>query len=283
MSPRPRARGLTDAETRHLHRLTSTIGTDLRGERIRRRLTMEDVAAHAGLSRAAIHAAESGRTAMLETYLRIATSLGRRLEFGLAGERGIVRAAGADTVHAAMGEAEAGHLQRYGFQVRLDEPYQHYQFAGRGDVLAWDPEVRALLHIENRTRFPNLQESFGAFSAKRSYLPRIFADRIGLRGGWRSVTNVMLGLWSSEVLHVVRLRSASFLAACPDDLEPFLEWWAGRPPSTGESSTFGLFDPGVGLSKRRSFADLATAIARAVPRYRGYGDAAARLGQRSIE
>jgi hypothetical protein len=108
-------------------------------------------------------------------------------------------------------------------------------------------------------------------------LPRILAERIGLHGGWRSVTNVMLGLWSSEVMHVVRLRSASFRAACADDFEPFLLWWDGHPPPSGETSSFGLFDPATGGSRRRLFADLATATGRTVPRYRGYGDAATRL------
>jgi transcriptional regulator with XRE-family HTH domain len=105
--------------------LTSSIGSELHAERIRRRLTLEDVAAHAGISRAAVHSTESGRPSMLETYVRIATSLGRRLEFGLVSEHGSARSAGADSVHAAMGEVEAGHLQRLDFQVRLDELYQH--------------------------------------------------------------------------------------------------------------------------------------------------------------
>ncbi|HEX5828719.1 MAG TPA: hypothetical protein VFY23_14425 [Candidatus Limnocylindrales bacterium] len=61
-----------------------------------------------------------------------------------------------DLVHAAMGELEARALQRPGRTIAIGEPYQHYQFAGRADLLAWDAED--LLHIENRTRFPNLQE-----------------------------------------------------------------------------------------------------------------------------
>ncbi len=60
-------------------------------------------------------------------------------------------------MHAAMGEAGAAHLRTLGFAVRLDEPFQHYQFAGRGDVVAWSVERAALLHLENRTAFPNLQ------------------------------------------------------------------------------------------------------------------------------
>lgn len=79
------------------------------------------------------------------------------------------------------GEFEAGHLRRLGLSVSLDEPYQHYQFAGRADLLAWDPARRTLLHVENRTRFPNTQEAFGAYHAKRTYLARVLAERLGGR------------------------------------------------------------------------------------------------------
>jgi hypothetical protein len=57
-----------------------------------------------------------------------------------------------------MGEAQTAHLRKLGFEVGLDEPSQHYQFAGRADVIAWSVERAALLHIENRTRFPDIHE-----------------------------------------------------------------------------------------------------------------------------
>jgi hypothetical protein len=44
---------------------------------------------------------------------------------------------------------------------------QFYQFAGRADVVAWNVEERALLHIEIRTRFPDLQEMAGSTSVSR--------------------------------------------------------------------------------------------------------------------
>src|SRR3972149_5950175 len=107
---------------------------------------------------------------------------------------------------AGMGDAEPRHRRSLGFDVGLDVPYQHYQFAGRADLLAWDSERRSLLHVENRTRFPNLQEAFGSYNAKRAYLATDVAERIGLGGGWRSGAPVIAALWSSEVLHSLRLR-----------------------------------------------------------------------------
>ncbi len=85
-------------------------------------------------------------------------------------------------MHAAMGELEARALQRPGVRISIDEPYQHYQFAGRADVVAWDDEN--LLHIENRTRFPNLQEAAGSYNAKRQYLASSIAQRLDLGSAW---------------------------------------------------------------------------------------------------
>ena len=81
----------------------------------------------------------------------------------------------ADLVHAAMGELEAARLRAHQFRVAIDEPYQHFQFAGRGDVVSGISKRRALLHIENRTRFPNMQEVAGSDNAKRAYLGDVIA------------------------------------------------------------------------------------------------------------
>ena len=169
----------------------------------------------------------------LETIARVATALGRRpcAVFGeargtAAGSRAPGRD-GEDFVHAAMGEVEARAVARPGRTIAIDEPYQHYQFAGRADVLAWDKEN--LLHIENRTRFPNVQEAAGSYNAKRQYLAASLAARAGIGPrGWRSVTHVMACLWSSEILHVLRLRRASFAALCPDRPDAFSAWLAGE-------------------------------------------------------
>ena len=57
--------------------------------------------------------------------------------------------------------------------------------AGRADLLGWDVASRSLLHVENRTRFPNIQDAMGSYNAKRQYLPGVIADRLGLRGRLR--------------------------------------------------------------------------------------------------
>ena len=175
-----------------------------------------------------------------------------------------------------MGELEARALKGPGRTLAIDEPYQHYQFAGRADVLAWDREN--LLHIENRTRFPNLQEAAGSYNAKRQYLAASLADRAGIGPrGWRSVTHVMACLWSSEVLHSVRLRRASFDALCPDPPGALQAWLNGDPPAPGVTSTLVVLDPLVPFGSRRRTIAAVDEPPRLDPRYRGYADAAEAL------
>jgi hypothetical protein len=141
-----------------------------------------------------VHAVEHGRPASLETYAAIALALGLEPRLDLIDPRKRATAARAeDPVHSAMGELGADRLAGHGFGIAIDEPYQHYQFAGRADLLAWDLASRSLLHVENRTRFPNLQDAIGSYNAKRQYLPAVMAERFGVRGGFATVTHVMAG------------------------------------------------------------------------------------------
>lgn len=239
---------------------------------------MGDLAERAGVAVGVVHRVEAGDTASLESYARLGAALGLRPALEFADSRTRRPASGGeDFVHAAMGEFQARALARPGVRISIDEPYQHYQFAGRADVIAWDDEN--LLHIENRTRFPNLQEAAGSYNAKRLYLAPSIAQRldVGPRG-WRSVTHVMACLWSSEVIHVMRLRRASFDALCPDAIDAFEAWLAGdRPSRPGVTSTLVLLDPATLPSSRaRAFVGLAE-LTRVKPRHRGYSDAAESL------
>jgi hypothetical protein len=220
-----------------------------------------------------LHAIEHGRPATLETYAAIALALELEPRLDLIDPRKRAASGRADDlVHAAMGELIAARLATHGFPVAIDEPYQHFQFAGRADVLAWDLSSRSLLHVENRTRFPNLQDAIGSYNAKRQYLPGVIADRLGLRGGFATVTNVIAGLWSSEVIHTARIRAATFAAVCPEDGTPFEMWWKGTTPEPGRpTSSFILLDPiASGFGRRVPFTDVGSAVR---PRYRGYADA----------
>lgn len=279
MSPR-RVRTTTDpAATAELLRAAGGFGDDVRETRRGRGWTVAQLADRAGVSRHLVYRIESGRPASSDACARVAVALGRRLDFGLvdprrrAGERAS-RDLAADLVHSAMGEFEARHLRALGFSVGIDEPYQHYQFAGRADVLAWDVERRALLHIENRTRFPDLQEMAGSYNAKRAYLAASIGERVGI-SRWAAETHVIAGLWSAEVLHTLRLRPETFRSICPEDGSAFRLWWSGEPPGSGSTSSLIVLDP-VASGRERPFVTLPGAL-HVRPRHGGYADLARSL------
>lgn len=256
--------------------MASHAGIIITDARRGRRWTLRELAARASISLSMLHAVEHGAPASLATYAAISAALGLEAHLDLIDPRRRAPTARAeDPVHAAMGEVLAARLAGHGFAVAIDEPYQHYQFAGRADLIAWDLATRSLLHIENRTRFPNIQESIGSYNAKRRYLPAVMAERLGVRRGFVHVTNVMVGLWSSEVLHAVRIRSETFRATCPDDDADLRRWLAGEQiATTGSTSAFVVFDPIAASSRRRDIVGLAQALAASTrPRYAGYAGA----------
>lgn len=275
MSPRRVAQAAPPGVAAVVERTSILIGAAIHDGRTRRRWTLRRLAHDAGLSVAVVQGIETGRPASMESYVRLARALGLSLQVELTDPR---RRQGSsardeDPVHAAMGELEAAHLRGLGFEVAIDEPYQHYQFAGRADVVAWSASDRALLHIENRTRFPNLQEAAGSYNAKRAYLGAVLAERMGIRGGFDSETHVLVGLWSAELLHTLRLRRTTFRSVCPDTIDSFEAWWRGHPPTVGRTSAFVLLDP-FAAGRMRLYVDLETAIASARLRVRDYADAA---------
>jgi hypothetical protein len=182
---------------------------------------------------------------------------------------------GGDLVHAAMGELEVALLLSQGHEVAVDLPYQHFQFAGRADVLAWSRGSAAMLHIENRTQLPNLGETAGSFNAKVRFLAPSLAEQIGVRR-FASETHVIVALWSAEVIHAVRLRSATIRALAPDDEERLLSWLRGEPPASGRSRSFVLLDP-FATGRQPRLVGLERILAGVRPRVRGYFDAAERL------
>jgi transcriptional regulator with XRE-family HTH domain len=280
MSPQTHREPILRAAAQASSRTVIAFGARIREDRTRRHWTMRFLAERAGISSGAVALVEAGRPASVATYARLATALNLRLDLELTDprRRNASSSRDIDLVHAAMGEVEAKHLRSIGFEIDLDSPYQHYQFAGRADVVAIDRVRSALLHIENRTRFPDLQDAFGSYNAKRAYLGPELAERHGMRGAWSSETHVMVGLWSAEVLHTLRIRTASFHSVCPDPPDAFAAWWAGQPPEHGRASTFVILDPDPqlatsGRSRRRRFVGIADAMGTD-PRYRGYAEAA---------
>jgi hypothetical protein len=149
---------------------------------------------------------------------------------------------------------------------------------------AWDLERRSLLHLENRTQFANVQEALGSYGAKRTYLARVLADRLGVGSrGWATVTHAIVAIWSAEVLHTLRIRRETFRAACPDGAGNLLAWWAGRldlldqrAGSASVTSTLALVDPSPEARDEQRLRPFDDAV-RIKPRLSDYAEAAVRL------
>jgi transcriptional regulator with XRE-family HTH domain len=163
------------------------IAAEIQEERRRRGLQLSELAKRAGMAISTVHRIESGAPASLVGYARLAEALDLDLRLTLRPEP-TSRVRDVDPGRAAMGEVEARHLGAFGHMIRLDEPYQHFQFAGRADLVAINPDARALLHLENRTRFPDIQAYAGSWNQKRIYLAPELAKRFGVDGGFRSIT-----------------------------------------------------------------------------------------------
>ena len=258
-------------------RLAVELGQQVRDERIRRRWTIVQLAAKAAMSVGAVHRVEAGAASTLAGYSQLGVALGLDARFALTNDRAPAAVRDADTVHAAMGEVEASRLRERGHAVLLDEPYQHYQFAGRADLVAIDRDRRALLHLENRTRFPDIQAFAGSYNCKRAYLASELSTRLEIPGGFASETHVVVALWSAEVLHALRLREATFRSTCPDPPDRFAAWWSGEPNLTSKSSSLVILDPVPGQrASRRRWVGLDQAR-QVEPRHRGYAEALAEL------
>jgi len=280
MSPR-RAPGTrptaTDRATAHV---TAQLGGQLRAARAERELTQAIVGARARVSPATVHYLEAGKPLSLASYIAVARVVGLQPDFAfrpVSLDRRVRPAQ--DPVHAAMGERIAAQMADLGVRVAIDHPYQRYRFAGRADVIAWRTDPPALLHVENRTRFPDIRAAAGAWNAKVLWLGDELARGLGVRR-WESETHVLACLWSAEVLHTLRRHPATFHALAPDPADPFTAWWSGQPPNGGRTVTLALLDP-LAEGRRTPFVDLDRALSAATrPRVAGYAAAARMLAAR---
>jgi hypothetical protein len=239
---------------------------------MRRRWTTGRLAREAGISRSLVYLVERGDPTTIETYARLGAALGLRFEVFLEDPRTKARPGRAeDPVHAAIVEALAERYAAQGRLVGADEPFQHFQFAGRADVTAVDPIGPDLLHHEVKTAIPNVGELAGAWNMKRQYLARALAERRAVRGGFRSVTHVLTIAWTADCLHVLRLRGATIRSLGPDASNAFARWWDGaRPVATGTTSTVVVFNP-VGRPRVPGWAAL-DSLGDTLPRHRSYAD-----------
>lgn len=272
MSPFRTVQPSTPAVRARVTAVFAALGAQVRAARSRRRWTTERLAREAGISRTLVYLVERGDPTSLDTYVRLAAVLGLHLEMRLEDTRSKARLSRQeDPVHAAIVETLAARYAAQGRRVGADEPFQHFQFAGRADVIAVDEAGPDLLHHEVKTAVPNVGELAGAWNVKRQYLARALADRYAIQGGFRSVTHVLTIAWTADCLHALRLRAATVRSLGPDAPEAFAQWWQGeRPAAAGTTSTVVVFDP-VERPRAPGWVSL-DALGALRPRHRGYAE-----------
>lgn len=267
MAPGTEPSVIEDASVR-LARCCRRLGELTRVARQARRWSVGRLAEAAGLSRSAVVKIEAGRPAGLLTYHRIAEVLQLDLTIDMVAP--VIRRDAEDAVHAAMGEVLARRFGAAHREVLIDEPYQHFQFAGRGDLVVVDRHRLAFGHTEHKTSLPNIGEAAGSFNAKCTWLAEEVGRRRGI-GRFASESHTLVLLWSVEIMEVVRRRTSTFRALGPDGSTPFEAWWSGAP-LPGRHRGLVLFDPVDRGPAVRRWVDLDTALDLR-PRYRGYADA----------
>lgn len=279
MAPDVPHRPSTPAPERRVTQVHVEIGATIKDARRRRRWGIRTLAGKAALSYGIVQRIETGGPASLTAYARLAQALGLELQVAMVDQRrATTLRQDADLLHATLGELETQLLVPYGRPVGIDEPWQHYHFAGRADLVTWDLERQALLHIENKTRLPDVQDAIGRFKSTQAYLGRALWERLGMPGRPRAETHVMVALWSTEVLRVVRRQPSVFRSTFPDAPDALEAWLRGDPPAHGTTSAFVVLDPFANGRQRRMIG-LDAVLGKARPRMAGYAEAATRLRQ----
>jgi transcriptional regulator with XRE-family HTH domain len=156
-------------------------GAVVRYLRIRRHLRQRDLAARAGVSQTLVSRLERGHLSetSLERIRRVGTALDLRVDVvgrWRGGELDRLLAAG----HSALHESVAAHLRTLAaWRFASEVSFAHFGERGVIDILAWHEQSRALLVIELKTEFVDLNELLGTLDRKRRNAMQIARER-----GW---------------------------------------------------------------------------------------------------
>jgi len=155
------------------------VGAGIRELRLRRRLTQQDLAAEAGVSRWTVARIERGRlyAVRLDAVRNVARALDASVEL-------MLRWGGADlgrllnARHAGLHEAVAAMFGDLGgWTLAHEVSFSIYGERGVIDILAWHPVRRALVIIELKTEIVDLNDLLGSMDRRRRLARRIALDR----------------------------------------------------------------------------------------------------------
>lgn len=228
------------------------LGAAIRFLRIRRRWRQSDLARRAGCSQSAVSRIERGHlgSVRLDTIRAVAAALDMRLDLV-----GRWRAGDLDrmlsSAHSALHEDVARRLGGLGgWESAPEVPFSSFGERGAIDILAWHPASRALLVIEFKTEFVDLNELLATLDRKR----RLAAEIARQRGWLREATSVSVWVIVADS-STNRRRAADHAtmlrAALPLDGRAMRGWLAGPTGAVGCLSFWSASRRGTGTSPSR--------------------------------
>jgi len=181
-----------------------------------------DLATRAKVSQSAVSRVERGRTDAISiaALSALATSLGARLDVRLTWQgENLDRLL--DAGHAAAVERLVGILQGAGWDVLAEVSFSIYGERGSIDVFARHRQSGALLVVEVKSVFPDLQAMLVALDRKTRLAGRIAAER-----GWPTapVSTLLVVVDATTARRRVREHEATLGSVLPDRGREITRW-----------------------------------------------------------
>ncbi len=201
------------------------LGSAFRAIRLELRLRQCDVAGRARLSQQTVSRLERGQIKPLSvgSLLEIAEALEADLDISLRW-RGPTLPRLLDRRHAQLQNYVAGVLSALGWEVKIEESFNHYGEKGSGDALGWRPAEHALAIVEVKSEIVDLQDTVRTMRAKLRLLPGVLRERYG----WDVRGVALLLVIPNAKMHrdAVRAHSALLTAALPARTRDVVRWLA---------------------------------------------------------
>jgi transcriptional regulator with XRE-family HTH domain len=201
------------------------LGTIFRAVRIRKRWRQEDVAARAGVTRAAVSRVERGhgRELRVDELLHIAEALDVVVRLTATWRGGELDRL-LNSRHSALHEAVARWLLSLpGWQVAPEVSFAVFGERGVIDILAWHEPTRTLLVIELKTEIVDVNDLMGRVDVKQRHAIEIARER-----GWNAkrVAAWVIVADSSTNRRRVARHKTTLRAAFPANYQAVASWLA---------------------------------------------------------
>jgi transcriptional regulator with XRE-family HTH domain len=256
-----------------------TFGRACRDVRARLGLSLEEVAAAAGITSSYLARVERGRVnPTFDTVDRVAEALGLQLILDIQGPVFLGSPPMRDLVHARCSAYVDRRLRAAGWLTAREVALIDGRYRGWIDLLAFDPTTGTFLIIEIKTRLDDL----GALERQLSWYERSAPD-LARERGWstRTIRSAALFLASEEVERALSANREAIAVALPirEDVLGPIEVRGPvqvRGPIEVRGRGLALIDP---RRRRRDWLMRSRVDGRRrVAPYRDYADAANRLG-----